>query len=53
MSYDLMVFDTKVAPRERTAFLTWYKQLVKWTNSATMIALMAPVMNCKTGTAQS
>ena len=30
MSYDLMVFDTKVAPRERTAFLTWYKQLVKW-----------------------
>jgi hypothetical protein len=26
MSYDLMVFDPNVAPRERDAFLEWYQQ---------------------------
>ncbi|MGH1417221.1 MAG: hypothetical protein ACRBB0_27310 [Pelagimonas sp.] len=30
MSYDLLVFDPAVAPRERTEFMVWYKQLVKW-----------------------
>lgn len=30
MSYDLLVFDPAVAPRERTEFMMWYRQLVKW-----------------------
>lgn len=30
MSYDLMVFDAKVAPRERAAFLQWYEAQVAW-----------------------
>lgn len=30
MSYDLLVFDPAVAPRERTEFMIWYEQLVKW-----------------------
>ena len=31
MSYDLMVFDPNAAPRERDAFLSWYKAQTEWT----------------------
>ena len=31
MSYDLMVFDPEVAPRERSAFRAWYQQQTQWT----------------------
>lgn len=31
MSYDLMVFDPKIAPREREAFLAWYAAQTQWT----------------------
>lgn len=30
MSYDLLVFDPEVAPRDRDAFMAWYQELVKW-----------------------
>ena len=30
MSYDLMVFDSKAAPRNRSAFLEWYRQQTRW-----------------------
>ena len=30
MSYDLMVFDPAVAPRERPAFVEWYHQQAEW-----------------------
>ena len=30
MSYDLLVFDPIAAPRGRTEFMIWYRQLVKW-----------------------
>ncbi|MGB0844987.1 MAG: hypothetical protein ACPGVN_09625 [Alphaproteobacteria bacterium] len=30
MSYDLMVFDPKVPPRNREAFMAWYNEFVKW-----------------------
>ena len=30
MSYDLFVFDPKVAPRDRDAFLAWYKGVIQW-----------------------
>lgn len=31
MSYDLMVFEAANAPRERKAFMSWYKTLAEWT----------------------
>src|SRR5690606_41938535 len=30
MSFDLMVFDPGVAPRERAAFMQWYEQQNEW-----------------------
>jgi hypothetical protein len=30
MSYDLMVFDPAVAPRERPAFVEWYHKQAEW-----------------------
>ena len=30
MSYDLMVFDAEVAPRERAAFVEWYHHQAEW-----------------------
>ena len=30
MSYDLMVFEHSVAPKERQKFLAWYGQQTKW-----------------------
>ncbi|WP_127112476.1 hypothetical protein [Shimia sediminis] len=30
MSYDLLVFDPKIAPRDRTDFMSWYGNLTKW-----------------------
>ncbi|MEM1299054.1 MAG: hypothetical protein AAGH68_07210 [Pseudomonadota bacterium] len=30
MSYDLMVFDPAVAPRDRAAFMDWYGDVTKW-----------------------
>ena len=30
MSYDLMVFDPNVAPRERGAFVAWYHKQAEW-----------------------
>jgi hypothetical protein len=30
MSYDLMVFEPTVAPRERSDFLRWYEQQTQW-----------------------
>jgi hypothetical protein len=30
MSYDLMVFEPSVAPRERSAFLEWYRNQTQW-----------------------
>ncbi|MEP4197049.1 MAG: hypothetical protein ABJL99_15595 [Aliishimia sp.] len=32
MSYDLMVFDPQIAPRERDAFMVWYKDTVTWSH---------------------
>jgi hypothetical protein len=31
MSYDLMVFEPTAAPRERNAFLDWYRAQTQWT----------------------
>ena len=31
MSYDLMVFDPLVAPKERKEFMKWYKNQTEWT----------------------
>jgi hypothetical protein len=30
MSYDLMVFDPKAAPPNRSGFMDWYRQQTKW-----------------------
>lgn len=30
MSYDLMVFATEVAPKDREAFMEWYDQQTEW-----------------------
>ena len=30
MSYDLLVFDPSVAPRDRPAFVSWWKELSEW-----------------------
>lgn len=30
MSYDLLVFDPDIAPRDRDQFMSWYRQLIKW-----------------------
>lgn len=30
MSYDLMVFDPIAAPKEREAFLAWYREQTEW-----------------------
>ncbi|KIP87720.1 hypothetical protein H9654_04155 [Stenotrophomonas sp. Sa5BUN4] len=30
MSYDMMVFDASVAPREATAFIAWYEKQTDW-----------------------
>ena len=30
MSYDLMVFDANVAPRDREEFLAWYRSQASW-----------------------
>lgn len=30
MSYDLMVFDTSIAPKQREAFMTWYDEQSEW-----------------------
>ncbi len=30
MSYDLMVFDQAVAPRNRDNFIRWYEDVTKW-----------------------
>jgi len=30
MSYDLMVFEPSVAPRERGVFLEWYQKQTEW-----------------------
>jgi hypothetical protein len=30
MSYDLLVFDPDIAPRDREAFMIWYRDLTKW-----------------------
>ncbi len=30
MSYDLMVFDPAVAPRDRGEFLEWYRDVTEW-----------------------
>ena len=30
MSYDLMVFEPTAAPRERDAFLAWYRTQTSW-----------------------
>ncbi|MBE1526464.1 hypothetical protein GGC65_000920 [Sphingopyxis sp. OAS728] len=30
MSYDLMVFDPAVAPRDRARFMAWYGELTAW-----------------------
>jgi hypothetical protein len=33
MSYDLMVFDPAAAPGERKAFLAWFRQQTRWTET--------------------
>ncbi len=33
MSYDLMVFDPAIAPRDRDGFMAWYGQQTKWSES--------------------
>jgi len=30
MSYDLMVFEPSVAPRDRAQFMEWYHQQTQW-----------------------
>ena len=30
MSYDLMVFDPRIAPRDREGFLNWYSAQTEW-----------------------
>lgn len=30
MSYDLMVFESSSAPRERDAFMAWYRKQAEW-----------------------
>lgn len=35
MSYDLMVFDANVVPKEREAFIEWYDQLTEWNEDHT------------------
>lgn len=30
MSYDLLVFDPEIAPRDRSDFMAWYSNLTKW-----------------------
>jgi len=30
MSYDMMVFDAGVAPRDAAAFIAWYEQQTEW-----------------------
>ena len=30
MSYDLLVFDPAIAPRDRDQFMSWYNQIKKW-----------------------
>lgn len=30
MSYDLMVFDSTQVPADRSAFMTWYREVVSW-----------------------
>jgi hypothetical protein len=30
MSFDLMVFDNKVAPKDKDGFLNWFNTLTKW-----------------------
>jgi len=30
LSYDLLVFDPAIAPRDKKEFLVWYRELVKW-----------------------
>lgn len=30
MSYDLLVFNPEVAPRDRKEFMSWYQELTKW-----------------------
>ncbi len=35
MSYDLMVFDPLVAPRNREDFLSWYDAQTQWTEEHT------------------
>lgn len=30
MSYDLLVFDPNIAPRDRDEFMTWYGNITKW-----------------------
>ena len=33
VSYDLMVFDTTVAPRDRMRFLAWFEKQSEWPES--------------------
>lgn len=35
MSYDLLVFDPKIAPRERAEFIAWYRDLTCWKDQST------------------
>lgn len=32
MSYDLMVFDSVLAPVEKTLFMSWYGEQKKWSS---------------------
>jgi len=40
VSYDLLVFDPDVAPRERTAFLRWFDAQTDWAASEVELALV-------------
>lgn len=31
MSYDLVVFNSEVTPKDRTGFIAWYEKQVEWT----------------------
>jgi len=33
MSYDLMVFEPAAAPRDRAAFMDWYRQQIEWSEA--------------------
>jgi hypothetical protein len=33
MSYDLMVFDPQIAPRDRDRFITWYDKQTEWSEN--------------------